>query len=298
MENKKLLKFLLNDLSELDEIFAEKGKTSFDDLEIEFIKSRVSGATRLVKLFLEKESNITSGLTDVSVAETSSVHQTVTRETILENKKEIPVNEINQAVKTPGVWVEETVSRVVAEKSKPEPEPIEKINRIVSEKEEIVQTTAEKPEEVVKTEVEDQQPPVKEVSIQNHDVIEKKQQKELHLDEEEEMISVQNKRLGDSFLKEKSVNDIMSDDLSKLEHKLSNRPVESIQAAIGINDRFQYIRELFEGSTDSFVKTVSDLDSMSNLKEAVDYLQANFKWKKNDSSLKFVNLVKRRFPNE
>jgi hypothetical protein len=86
--------------------------------------------------------------------------------------------------------------------------------------------------------------------------------------------------------------------MSKLEHKLSNRPVSSIQSAIGINDRFQYIRELFEGSADNFVKAVSDLDSMNDIKEAVDYMQKNFKWKKNESSLKFVNLIKRRFPHE
>jgi hypothetical protein len=122
-------------------------------------------------------------------------------------------------------------------------------------------------------------------------------QQELQMDDEEPD-DIHNKRLGDSFLKEKSVNDLMSDDFSKLEHKLSNRPVSSIQSAIGINDRFQYIRELFEGSADNFVKTVADLDSMNDIKEAVNYLQSNFKWKKNETSLKFVNLIKRRFPNE
>ena len=35
-----------------------------------------------------------------------------------------------------------------------------------------------------------------------------------------------------------------------------------------------------------------------DLKEAVNYLQTHFKWKKNETSLKFVSLIKRRFPNE
>ena len=122
-------------------------------------------------------------------------------------------------------------------------------------------------------------------------------QQELQL-EDEELVEIHSKRLGDSFSKEKSVNDLMSDDLPNLEHKLSNWPVSSIHSAIGINDRFQYIRELFEGSADNFVKTVADLDSMNDIKEAVNYLQSNFKWKKNETSLKFVNLIKRRFPNE
>jgi hypothetical protein len=58
-------------------------------------------------------------------------------------------------------------------------------------------------------------------------------------------------RLGDSFLKGKSVNDLITDQI-KLEFKLSNRPVSSIQSAIGINDRFQYIRELFDGDNQNF----------------------------------------------
>ena len=136
-----------------------------------------------------------------------------------------------------------------------------------------------------------------EVSVQEVRIQSVAVQQELQMDDEEP-VDIHNKRLGDSFLKEKSVNDLMSDDFSKLEHKLSNRPVSSIQSAIGINDRFQYIRELFEGSADNFVKTVADLDSMNDIKEAVNYLQSNFKWKKNETSLKFVNLIKRRFPNE
>jgi hypothetical protein len=112
--------------------------------------------------------------------------------------------------------------------------------------------------------------------------------------EEDSPKSEANSRLGDSFLKGKSVNDLITDQ-NKLEFKLSNRPVSSIQTAIGINDRFQYIRELFEGDTEKFVSAVKTLDSKQNIKEAVDYLRTNFKWKKNETSLKFVNLVKRRF---
>jgi len=114
--------------------------------------------------------------------------------------------------------------------------------------------------------------------------------------EEENEIADAVSRLGDSFLKGKSLNDLITDQ-NKLEFKLSNRPVKSIQAAIGINDRFQYIRELFDGDNQKFLETVKTLDSKQNIKEAVDYLRNNFKWKKNETSLKFVNLVKRRFIN-
>ena len=83
-----------------------------------------------------------------------------------------------------------------------------------------------------------------------------------------------------------------------MEFKLSNRPVSSIKSAIGINDRFQFIRELFDGNADKFAETVSKIDEMKNIGEAVEYLRQSFKWKKNETSLKFVGLVKRRFSND
>jgi len=114
---------------------------------------------------------------------------------------------------------------------------------------------------------------------------------------EEELVDAANNRLGDSFSKEKSINDLIYPGSNKLEHQLSNRPISSLQSAIGINDRFQYIRELFNRSAENFSKAVIEIDTMHNLKEAVAYLQQNYSWKKNETSLKFVSLVKRRFPH-
>lgn len=115
--------------------------------------------------------------------------------------------------------------------------------------------------------------------------------------EPEEIKTEANRRLCDSFTKGKSLNDTL-EDCNKLEFKLSNRPVNNIQIAIGINDRFQYIRELFDGSSEKYNDTVASLDSMSSIVDALSYLQQNFQWQQNETSLKFVNLVKRRFANE
>lgn len=54
MENKKLFKYLLKDLSELEEMFTEKDRNSFDELEMEFIQNRVFGAKKLVQMYLKK----------------------------------------------------------------------------------------------------------------------------------------------------------------------------------------------------------------------------------------------------
>ena len=278
MENKKLLKYLLKDLSELDEMFSEKGKNSFDDFEMEFIQNRVTGAKRLIQLFFEHENDKPAEFKSDTPSHQKTELQNLD---LLKVKSEIKVEE-----KTPKIIVEEKVHETAIE---------EKIK--VAENEIKVPEIAKVPEMAKVTEVVIHEKTENEVSVQEVRTQSVAVQQELQMDDDEP-VDIHNKRLGDSFLKEKSVNDLMSDDFSKLEHKLSNRPVSSIQSAIGINDRFQYIRELFEGSADNFVKTVADLDSMNDIKEAVNYLQSNFKWKKNDTSLKFVNLIKRRFPNE
>jgi hypothetical protein len=297
MENKKLLSYLLKDLSELDELFAESGKNSFDNFEMEFIQNRISGSIRLIKLFIERENNIPAQINPEIFTDQNQKLPNLeplfnrVEEKITENIKE------NPAIKTPGVWVEEKATKVFEQEVSRQIEPEIKAAEKIIEKEEvsIVENNITAPEIVQETiEIEQQEVETQQQNIQfKSEAI----QKELEL-EDDEPVDIHNKRLGDSFLKEKSVNDIRSDDMSKLEHKLSNRPLSSIQSAIGINDRFQYIRELFEGSADNFVKAVADLDSMNDMKEAVDYLQTNFKWKKNEASLKFVNLIKRRFPNE
>lgn len=268
-------------MGELEELIADvKKNKQFDAIEMEFIHTRAKGMLQLLQLF---ESND-------------------------DFQQEIPpvdkekVDEIKEKVEAAREKTEE-IREEKAEPISPEPEEIsEKEEEIEEEKaeedetdealqvppaEEMVAEAAEKAEE--------KEPIPEPESSENSEEEPQTESDDEMLGEEEDKTEA-NSRLGDSFLKGKSVNDLITDQ-HKLEYKLSNRPVTSIQAAIGINDRFQYIRELFDGDNEKFLETVKALDSMSDIKEAVDYLRNNFKWKKNETSLKFVNLVKRRFQN-
>jgi len=89
------------------------------------------------------------------------------------------------------------------------------------------------------------------------------------------------------------VNDILSADKSDSEYQMIS--IDSIKASIGINDRFLFIRELFENSSEQFEAAISALDSLENIRDAVNYLKINFKWHKTEASQKFLVLVKRRF---
>ncbi len=74
-------------------------------------------------------------------------------------------------------------------------------------------------------------------------------------------------------------------------------PIRSLWDGIGINDRFLFIRELFENDSSKFEQTVNSMNQLTTIQEAVNYLKMNFKWLKSEASQKFLILVKRRFTN-
>ena len=103
------------------------------------------------------------------------------------------------------------------------------------------------------------------------------------------------KILGENFYQKKSLNDIFSS--SEKEYPALGSKIENLKTAIGLNDRFQYIRELFGNNTSKYEEAINKLNSLNKLEEAVDYLEQNFEWKKSDASLKFIELIKRRYQN-
>jgi hypothetical protein len=297
MENKKLLKFLLKDIAEIEELFSEKGSSGFDDYELEFLQSRFKGAKQIVQILQDKEAKNTGQIHPVEQQEKVSLTEIQNEEPKEElqetGQKEVSEENIAEENKEPEIEqkFEEHAAVEATEAVSAEEEVMEDSDAAVHEKTESItgskEPAAEEQNEAeIKGEPEPEVTPDESASYASEDM-------ELEEDQEEPA----NRTLGDSFLKEKSVNDLMGNGYGKLEAKLSNSPVHSIQGAIGINDRYQYIRELFNGDADTFVKTVTDLDKLNNIQEAVNYLQQNYKWKKNETSLKFVNLVKRRFLN-
>ncbi len=104
------------------------------------------------------------------------------------------------------------------------------------------------------------------------------------------------KVLGEKFSSEPSLNERFSS-LANKQTKFAAKPILNLKKAIGINDRFLYTRELFENNMSKFEETVDVIDNSDGLLEAISYLEQNFMWKKNEISLKFIDLVKRRFNN-
>lgn len=104
------------------------------------------------------------------------------------------------------------------------------------------------------------------------------------------------KVFGEKFSKEPSLNDKLSSGTT-YESKIKGKPVTNLKGSIGLNDRFLYTRELFGNDSARYEEAIEKLDQFSNLLEAIEYLEKNFVWVKNNTSLKFMDLVKRRFEN-
>jgi hypothetical protein len=304
MENKKLVKILLKDMSELEELISEvKEKGNFDSLEMEFIHTKAKGLMQLLHLLDNKEvvsrTEISQPLKTGELREKDFREGEADRHEVYDNKQDssqekqkfIHEEQLDTADKQSSLqdraeWADD---KQLNEANKQEKRLEQKESPSASEK---------MPSGIDKEDKENEDKEAHTDGKEQQDVQGKGKEKEQ--DDDDEMLMEESDkpetsgRLGDSFLKGKSVNDLITDQ-HKLEFKLSNRPVSSIRAAIGINDRFQYIRELFDNDVRKFLNTVDTLDSMGNIKEAVDYIRQNFKWEKTETSLKFVNLVKRRF---
>ena len=95
-----------------------------------------------------------------------------------------------------------------------------------------------------------------------------------------------------------SINTIALEDNS-LAAKLGKKKIENLVASIGINEKFLFTNELFEGNTEQFIKTINELNNLASFDEANGYLSnlvAVNKWETEESSyLKLLALVERKY---
>jgi len=127
--------------------------------------------------------------------------------------------------------------------------------------------------------------PSQDADFQLHDELESHEKKELHPEKQ---------ILGEKFVAGKSVNDLLLEK-SKSDSRFSHLPVSNLGNAITTNDKFLLIRELFDGNADEYNETIRKIDAMDSIHEAAAFLRDHWGWKKSETSLKFIDLVKRRF---
>ncbi|MBN2613518.1 MAG: hypothetical protein JXB00_18325 [Bacteroidales bacterium] len=81
-----------------------------------------------------------------------------------------------------------------------------------------------------------------------------------------------------------------------LSAKLQSKPLANISEAIGINERFLFIRELFQGSVEKYNHTLEFLNNAHDFNEAYNYLVENFQWDMDSEAVqKILELIRRKF---
>ncbi len=82
--------------------------------------------------------------------------------------------------------------------------------------------------------------------------------------------------------------------------KLKKQKVADLKSVIGINEKFQFINELFDGNLQEYNEKISTINEMSSREEAMSFIQSNlhgkYKWEKAPQTVDVFNeLLSRRF---
>ena len=74
------------------------------------------------------------------------------------------------------------------------------------------------------------------------------------------------------------------------------KPVRSIRSAIGINDRFTYIRELFSNDAAMYDNTIGILDDAANFNEAYNYMIQHFDWDMDSETVQqLLDIIRQKY---
>ena len=99
---------------------------------------------------------------------------------------------------------------------------------------------------------------------------------------------------------ESSINERLKEVRTELAEKLKDGPIKDLRKAIGVNDRFLFINELFRGDEAMYERSIKTINNFSILAEAEYWIRRELKikigWSDADPVVKqFDQLVRRRF---
>ncbi|HJT72424.1 MAG TPA: hypothetical protein VJ720_00365 [Chitinophaga sp.] len=97
-----------------------------------------------------------------------------------------------------------------------------------------------------------------------------------------------------------SLNDRLRQGRTELADRFSELPVKDLRSAIGINDKFQFVQELFRGDVDTYERSLKTINEFHSLQEAEYWIERELKIRQgwaddNQSVQQFYALVRKRF---
>jgi hypothetical protein len=103
--------------------------------------------------------------------------------------------------------------------------------------------------------------------------------------------------LGDQFKGSTTLHEHLHQNFNRESETLAHvKPVANLLAAIGINDRYTFIRELFDNDTAAFEHSIQLLNEASSFNDAYNYMIQQFDWDMDGEPVQqLLDLVRRRF---
>jgi hypothetical protein len=100
--------------------------------------------------------------------------------------------------------------------------------------------------------------------------------------------------------KTESLNDRLKQEKTELAHTLKEVPIKDLRKAVGINDRFSFVNELFRGDEAMYERSIKTINGFGILSEAEYWMNRELKFKlgwndTNEQVQHFYQLVRRRF---
>jgi hypothetical protein len=87
----------------------------------------------------------------------------------------------------------------------------------------------------------------------------------------------------------------LADSMASEEPTTPFNRITELRGAIGLNDRFLMIRDLFGGDVDRYEATIDTLDEFEELDECMIYIVENFHWNPDSEAAKLiVSLLERK----
>lgn len=108
------------------------------------------------------------------------------------------------------------------------------------------------------------------------------------------------KEINEAIEHQQSLNDRLKEDRTEVMHALKDSPIRDLRKAIGINDRFVFINELFRGDEAMYERSIKTINGFNVYPEAEHWMNRELKLKLGWNDAKeivthFYHLVKRRF---
>ena len=91
-------------------------------------------------------------------------------------------------------------------------------------------------------------------------------------------------------------NELLSKTENTISSILANKKISDVKQGINIGDRFRFQRELFRGNGEDMNKTLTYINQLDTLNEALSFLRSKYGWATdNETAEDFYQIVRRRF---